>query len=223
MGLFDSLSGGDSRRAAIAKAMGQQQGLQALQSTYGQGRDAATQSYQAGMQPFQTLFDQPQVATGAYSDALGLNGQAGNDAARARFQESPGYQFARDQGLQATERGINAGGMLASGNLLDALQKQGTGYAQQDWGNYLGRFAPLLTGEQQNRISGAQGLGTMNAHLGNTLNTSFMGQGDAANKAYTGIGDTTAAGLMAGQQASNNRLDMIGKGISFGTKLLGMF
>lgn len=62
------------------------------------------------------------------------------------YQASPGYKFALDQGLQATQRSNSA--MRGSGNALAELMKYGTGLASQDYGNtrdFLGR----MTGQEQ--------------------------------------------------------------------------
>lgn len=63
------------------------------------------------------------------------------------FSGTPGYQFARDQGLQATER---AGSRWRnSGNALTALMKFGTGLATQDYGSMIDRLTRLQGQEQQ--------------------------------------------------------------------------
>lgn len=234
MGLFDAFSGRPQRMAAIAQSMGLQRGLEALQGNYGQGRDETRTAYGEAAKPFQSLFDEGGVASGAYGDALGLGGDAGNARARARFQTSPGYEFARDEGLRGAERGFSSGGMLASGNLLDELTKRSVGYADQDWGDYLGRFKPLM----DQRTAGATGLGAVGMGLGNQLNTSFMGQGNAANATATGQGQTEGAAYLGGQQASMNGLNALGSilgGVgrlatgpapatgSFASRLLGLF
>lgn len=64
------------------------------------------------------------------------------------FQGTPGFQFARDQGLEAATRKLNAGGMGGSGNALAELTRLGTGYAMQDYGNQVDRLG-RLTGQQQ--------------------------------------------------------------------------
>lgn len=76
-----------------------------------------------------------------YGNALGLNGAAGNEAARAAFQTGPGYQFALDQGLQALERGAASQGRLQSGQTGLDFINYATGLANQEYGNWMDRLA----------------------------------------------------------------------------------
>lgn len=59
------------------------------------------------------------------------------------FYNSPDYQFALDQGLQATSRVGSAMGNLRSGNTLAALTQYGQGLATQNFGNYISRLQSL--------------------------------------------------------------------------------
>jgi len=63
---------------------------------------------------------------------------------RSRFEfnmeEDPGYQFTRDQALQATQRQQNAQGNALSGNVLTALQDRAGGVASQ-WSDQYRRSA----------------------------------------------------------------------------------
>ena len=89
------------------------------------------------------------------------------------YQGSPGYKFALDQGLQATQRGNSS--MRGSGNALAELMKYGTGLAQQDYGNQVDRLGKLQgqeqqfsLGQQQNANSAQNNL--FNYNLGQTQN-----------------------------------------------------
>jgi hypothetical protein len=95
-----------------------------------------------------------QAANTTLANALGLNGAAGNTAAQGAFQANPGYQFNLDQQLQATNRGAAAGGMLASGNLLTALQDRSSQVANQEYGGWLDRLAQQ-SGQGLQAASGA--------------------------------------------------------------------
>lgn len=99
-----------------------------------------------------TLFDDWTAQAGAgadlYADAMGLNGAAGNAAAAAAYQASPGYQWSLDQALQSMLRGASAGGMLASGNTLAAATELGQNLANKDFGAWRGALAPYLQLEQ---------------------------------------------------------------------------
>lgn len=55
------------------------------------------------------------------------------------YRESPGYQFARDQALEAATNTQAAQGMGLSGATLKALQDRASGLAAQDYGNQFNR------------------------------------------------------------------------------------
>jgi hypothetical protein len=76
-----------------------------------------------------------------YLNSLGLNGDAGNDAAVGAFQNGPGYQFALDQGLEAAQRNSASSGNLNSGNTLMALSDYGRGMQNQEYGKWQDRLA----------------------------------------------------------------------------------
>jgi len=84
-------------------------------------------------------------ALGYYEDFLGANGPEKSASARDMFQTSPGYQFAMDEGIRATEGGAAARGGLLSGGTLKALQARGQGLANQEYGSYLDRFLGLAS------------------------------------------------------------------------------
>jgi hypothetical protein len=218
MGVFQSLfTNSDAVDAANAKINGLNTGYKQAENLYGQGRDALTTNYAAGLKPYQTLFDQAQGGISAYGDATGANGSAGFDRATANFRADPGYQFQFDQGLQAIDRGAAAKGMVTSGNTLNAEQKYGTGLADQSYGNYVTRLQPYFDLGK----SAAGGIGTLDANLGNSLNSSYGNQGNLAYDTQAGIGNANAAASLANGAAANNVFSAIGSGLSLGTKLLG--
>lgn len=63
----------------------------------------------------------------------------------SKFQESPGFQFAMEQGTQALERGASARGGLLGGRQTKELTRFGIGTAQQDFGNWLNQLSDLTT------------------------------------------------------------------------------
>ena len=77
------------------------------------------------------------------ADLLGLNGQDAANAAMAKFQQSPGYQWQLGQGLRAVDAGAASQGMLRSGATLKAEQTFGQGLADTDFGNYWNRLNQL--------------------------------------------------------------------------------
>ena len=74
------------------------------------------------------------------------------------FSGTPGYQFARDQGLQATERANSA--QRGSGNVLAALLDRGTGMANQNYMDYAKLLGGLTGQEQQYDLGQSQNANT---------------------------------------------------------------
>lgn len=139
------------------------------------------------------------TAANLYADALGVNGADGNARAQDAFQVGPGYQFAVDQGLEAVQRSAAAGGMLASGNTLDAALRNAQGYASQEYNNWLAGLSPFV-GAEQAGLENRAGLGSMVA-------TARMDGNNAAM-------DRTQAGI-------NNRQQMIGNLLGFAGNIAG--
>jgi hypothetical protein len=66
----------------------------------------------------------------------------------SKIQQTPGYQFAVDQGNQAINRSAAAKGMLNSGGVLAELAKYGQGMASQQYDTQTNRLADLMHGAQ---------------------------------------------------------------------------
>lgn len=73
-----------------------------------------------------------------------------------KIQQTPGYQFAVDQGNQAINRSAAAKGQLNSGGVLAELQKYGQGMASQEYGGQVNRLAELMRGSQQFGVASGQ-------------------------------------------------------------------
>lgn len=76
-------------------------------------------------------------ASGALASLYGLNGPDAATAAMRGFQTSPGYTFARDEGIRALDASAASKGLLLSGNQQQAVQRYGTGLAEQYYQQYL--------------------------------------------------------------------------------------
>lgn len=117
-----------------------------------------------------------------------------------QFQETPGYRFAFDQGVQALDRSAASRGLLNSGAQARALTRYGQGVANQEYGNYLNRLSALAgTGQTATQASGqaAQAYGQGAAGVSQNL-----GAGLAANIGQQGLvnaqGQTGAANAYMG-------------------------
>jgi hypothetical protein len=180
----------------------------------GMGYDRAAAAYK----PTIDLFGR---GANLYADSLGLNGAEGIERARVAFAASPGYAFARDQALQAAERGASAGGQLASGNLLAALQDRAGSLAAQDYNNWLtalGGYNPLYTNATSR--FGDVGMDYGKGRAGIVTDNANQRAGLTSR-----IADIGMAGLQAGQKASENRYNFgmqLGKTIAdVGMKAFG--
>lgn len=94
------------------------------------------------------------------------------------YQQSPGYGWLQQQGIDALKKGALASGQF--GNYGKDLQRFGQGLALQDYTGYLGRLENLM-----NRYAGSAGLGqTANAqgqNIASNMGNIAMSQG--ANQA----------------------------------------
>jgi len=199
MGLFDVFSSEPAEAAAAAKKAALERGYQQYSDLAGQGREAIGTNYAAALQPYQALQPTAQAGYGLYGDVTGAGGAAGQDRARALFQTDPGYEFTRDQGLDAINRaGVARGG--AVGNTMADAGKYATGLASQQYGDWVSRLAPWLGQGQQT----AAGIAGINTGQGNALAGSYGQQGGAALGTQQGIGEADYAAAMAPYNASAN-------------------
>ena len=140
-------------------------------------------------------------ALGYYEDFLGANGPDASASARNMFQTSPGYDFAFDEGMRATEGSAAARGSFQSGGTKKALQDRGMGLANQEYGSYLDRF-----------------LGLANMGQNSAAQTGSFTAGSAARQGgyITDAGAAQAGGYLAAGQgvngAINNSLQLYGYG-----------
>ncbi len=192
MGFFQDLFGtsGDASKAAQQKVQGLQQAQAYADPYLAQGRQAITTGYGQAQDIFNPINATAQGGANAYADITGAAGQAGQDRARALFETDPGYQFARDEALRATERTQGTGGFQGSGNVLAALEDRASGLAQQQYGNYVNRLAPFL--------GYSLGAGASQAYTGeaNALNTALGNQAQLGYGTQAGIGSAQAAGTL---------------------------
>lgn len=87
------------------------------------------------------FLDLGKSGAGLYADALGVNGADGSTRATEAFRTNPGYEFARDQGLQAIERNASKYGRLDSGNTDTDMGRFAIGTADQAYGDWLSRLS----------------------------------------------------------------------------------
>jgi len=192
MGLFDIFSNSDAESARDMANAGAQKGYSDLSDLYGQGRTALTTNYGKASDLYKNLITSYAPGASAYGDASGANGVEGLKRADATFKNSGQYGtygFTLGQGLQALDRTHAAAGNLASGNADADTLNYATGLAGKTYSDYLTGLSPYL-----NLTSNAtMGAANVDTGLGNALNSSFQGQGTAANTTDTTIGNNNAA------------------------------
>ena len=152
-----------------------------------------------------------QQGTALYDDAMGLNGADGNARATGAFRTNPGYEFQRDQGLQALDRRRSAGGSFQSGGADTDTLSFATGLADQSFGDWLSRL-----GGYENTVN--NGIAGKAGGLNNLANLAT----GAASQTLD-LGSQTASALMAGnnQNAQGEEAGRAGMA-SLGSNLMGM-
>jgi hypothetical protein len=129
-------------------------------------------------------------------------GQAVQNAAFANFANTPNYQFAFDQGLQALERSANAAGTLISGGQLKGAEEFGQGLATQQYQNYVSGLQALAgtgqnaaAGTASNALSGANSIGNTQQAVGQSIASGQVGSANAIAGGVTGSASALTSGL----------------------------
>jgi len=147
-------------------------------------------------------------------NALGFGGPSGTSSALATLENTPGYQFALQQGNAAITAADAASGKTSSGNEKIALANYNQGLAGTTYQNYIQNLLPFL-GAAGNAASGIAGVNT-------GLGSATAGQYDTlANLGYqtqTGIGNANANADLAAYNASGNFWNLLGGIGGMGTK-----
>lgn len=149
------------------------------------------EAVRGGLQPFISgglpAFEQQQALSGA----LGPEAQA---AAFQAFQEDPGTQFLREQGLRLIGTGAATTGGLGGGERLRELTRFSQGLALQDLGARFNRLGAVSGAGLQ----AAQALGGVSGQA-TALQTGFSGQAGAAQ----------ALGILGSQQATSQGIQQL--------------
>lgn len=78
------------------------------------------------------------------ANMLGLNGNAAQSQGFQNWQNSTGYKFGLDQGIQSITGNAATQGLLNSGGTLKAIDTFGQNYANTQYGNYMNQLTSLL-------------------------------------------------------------------------------
>lgn len=175
IGAVGSVAGGVAGGKGAAKAAQ----IQAQQQEA--NRALAKQFYADAQTRYQPDINRGEQYSTTIQALLGLGGDqnAANNAFK-QFQNSSGYQYGLNQGLDAVNSNAYASGLGQSGAVMKALQDRGNALAQQSIGNYLGQLGnQQLVGENaKNAITNA-GSQQMTA-ITNANNQQAQSAGNAA-------------------------------------------
>lgn len=202
-GILGKKAADKQSQAAIRASQIQTQGMErALDKSLGLQREM-WETGRADVSPFREV---GLNAATTLSDMF-LNGDT------SKFTQSPGYQFAFDEGQRALERGAAARGLLTSGATGRALVDYGQGMASQEFNTYANRLQQLA------------GMGA-NAAVGQASNATNVGanMGQTAMTGMTNIGTAQAAGIAGAANASAFGQQQFARGLggAFGNVATGV-
>lgn len=200
--------------AAVYSANKQAGAAKAAGNKASRAADAAAAATEQNYQRTQTNL-QPYLDAG--TDAL-TKINAVNNGDYSGFENSPDYLFARDQGIQSTDRSAAARGALYSGGHSADLATFASGLASQNLNTYYNR----LTGLASQGQGAATNLGSIGngaaAQAGNFNLTGAAAQGqagyDAANSNTNLVNNLTG---IAGQLAGSYGTRAAANASSYGT------
>lgn len=194
-------SGKAGRQAAIWGAQQLQQGETEAKDALDTGLGFAKEQYGKASGLFGNLADEYRGGAKLYQDALGVNGADASTAARSAYTTAPSYTFNMDQGLQALSRARAVNGTLDSGGADTDAMKFASGLASQDFNNWLANLATLDT-KRATAVAGQAGAET---GLGNIGYSTGAAKAAISTDTAKGLSQVGQQGLMAGQQAAENR------------------
>lgn len=207
------ISGGLSAAGGLASGVigaNAAQTAAAQQASVAKAQQAQTaamfKTVQGNMQPF---VDAGTAALPGVENLLGL-GPQGTAGILAQLQSTPGYQFALNQGLQATQNGYAAQGLGQSGAALKGAANYSEGLAENTYSNVFSNFlstAGLGASASGQLASSAAGFqGAENQLAGTAAAASAAGTVGSANSITSGItnalGGVSNAALLMGLNSS---------------------
>lgn len=229
-----------NQTAMMLNAIGAQQQQQSIQQGQ-QQQLAALREAQAKAVPVYEPYQQfGQQSLNALARGMGLTPGAGSGAfmsepSLSQLQMDPGYAFRRQQGEQAIQRQMAAGGLGASGSALKAATRFGQDMASQEYGNAYNRFmqnranqVAMLQGGANTGFGAAQGVGNIYMGtgtnlanvFGNTAQQMAASQGGAAQMGGQNLVNTGAAYANAAMAPTNLMAALAGQGVqAIGTGL----
>jgi len=127
-----------------------------------------------------------------YKASMGLPSSAKYSDVLEMFHQSPGYQFALEQGQKARMAAAAAGGGALSGGLLKELTSYGQVMAEQEYGNWQQRLAGLT--ELGSKLSSQAQAETVGA--GTTIGGYDIATGQLTGRSFEEQGATSANAML---------------------------
>jgi len=159
IGAASSYFGSRDQEDAAGRAA--RQAAEAQLEMFYQNREDSAPWRDAGMRDLENLERIEGIYEGAIMDP-------------SQYKESPGYEWLRQQGIEAINRAASGRGTLHSGKTSKDLVSYGQGLALQDYGGYLGRLKSLM-----NRYAATSNVGQTTS-----MTLAQMGQNAAGNAGY---------------------------------------
>lgn len=119
-----------------------------------------------------------------------------------QFQQSPGYQFQLDQGMQAMQRSAASKGLLNSVGTQQNLNNYAQGTANSDYQNALQNYM----NQNQQKYNMLSGLANQGLQATGLANSSGQNYANNASNTILGAGNAQAAGSIATGNAITNGL-----------------
>lgn len=201
--------------AALAGTMGGGSQQRADYSQINANRNMAMQQGNQGIASVQGYNQQGQQANQQQAALSGALGQQAQQQAYSNFASSPGQQWLQDQALRGVTRNAAAIGGLGGGNVMQALQRQAMGMAQQDYQNQFNNLgavgdrgmqaAQLQNALYQSNANAATSAGAQGAGIQGSVIGANAGRDAAQIGANTALArDRGQYAFQAGQDIGNN-------------------
>ena len=129
----------------------------------------------------------------------------GFDPTLSQLQQTPGYQFALQQGLESTQNGFSAQGLGVSGAAIKGAQNYAEGLADQTYQQQANIYNQNRT-TTADILQGTAGLGQSAASTIGQVGSNTLG---AVSNALTGIGNANAAASTVPYTAASNGLNQL--------------
>lgn len=205
MGIFDALTGKAAKDAAAKNTalynQYQTEGLGELNTGMANAIPELDKSIGA-WSPLSDLGTKYGAGTNLYMDALGINGAGGNTNATQAFQASPGYNWARDQAIEATARNANRFG--AGGNEIAAVTDRANNLANQEYGNWMTRLGGFVNPELQATSTAAGGKSAGYGAKAGAYGADAQNRVNVRSNVASGIAGSNTSSANAQTAASSN-------------------